>query len=212
KDVAPLIKELKVASAGNDVNTQIAQINQMVLSGVDAIVTDAASPTALNSTIDNAANAGVLVVTFEKVVTTKSAMAVKQPQFEMGKKWADFVVDQNAGKGHVLMVRGVAGTFVDKRRYEGAMAVFGKHSSITTTEVYGKWSNGVAQKVTANALAAGAHFDAVWSQGGDNGIIQAFEQAGAKVPPIAGEAENGFRKYADENQLPIVSIGQSISL
>ncbi|HKJ96052.1 MAG TPA: sugar ABC transporter substrate-binding protein [Gammaproteobacteria bacterium] len=211
-DVKKYIKEFRVSSSGNDVNAQIAQMNQMILGGVDAIVTDAASPTGLNSVIEQAVDAGVLVVSFDNVVTTDKAVTVNEDQYEMGKQWAEFLVKQTGGKGHILMVRGVAGTFVDKERTRGGHDVFDKHPDIKTTEVYGKWDDGTAQKVTANALASSPDIVAVWCQGGDTGVVRAFQQADKKIPPIAGEAENGFRKLAAEHKFPILSIGQSPAL
>lgn len=212
EDVKKNIKEFRVSSSGNDVNAQIAQINQMILSGVDAIVLNAATPTGLNSVIDQAVDAGILVVSFDNVVTTKKAVTVNEDQYEMGKQWADFVVKQTGGKGNVLMIRGVAGTFVDQERTRAANDIFKQHPDIKTTEVYGNWDDGTAQKVTANALASGSDFDAVWCQGGDTGVVRAFQQANAKIPPIAGEAENGFRKLAADLKFPMLSIGQSPAL
>lgn len=211
-EMKKLIKDFKVSSAGNDVNAQIAQINQMILSGVDAIILDAASPTGLNSTIERAASAGVLVVSFDNVVTTDKAITINQDQFDMGKRWGDFVVKHTGGKGRVLMVRGVAGTFVDRERTKGGRSVFKNHPDLKITEVYGNWDNGTAQKVTANAIASGTQFDAVWSQGGDSGVVNAFKQHGQKIPPIAGEGENGFRIAAAKEKFPMLSIGQSAGL
>ncbi len=211
-DVKPLIKEFQVSSSGNDVSAQIAQMNQMILGGVDAIVTDAASPTGLNSVIDQAVAAGILVVSFDNVVTTKKAVTVNEDQHAMGKQWAEFIIKHIGDKGHVLMVRGVAGTFVDQERTRGADEVFKKYPGIKTTQVYGKWDDGTAQKVTANALASTPQIDAVWCQGGDTGVVRAFLQAGRKIPPIAGEAENGFRKLAAKHKFPMLSIGQSPAL
>jgi len=210
KEVKPLLKHFQISSAGNDVSAQIAQLNQMILGGVDAIVVDAASPTGLNSTINRAVDAGILVVSIDNVVTTDKAIVLEQDETEMGRLWAEFIVEKMGHKGRVLMVRGVAGTTDDTERTDGGKSVFSKYPDIKITEVYGRWDSGTAQKVTADALAAaGAGFDGVWSQGGDDGIIRAFEAAGYKVPPIAGEAENGFRSYAAEHKLPILSIGQS---
>ncbi|MBO0662982.1 ABC transporter substrate-binding protein [Jiella sp. MQZ9-1] len=211
-EVKPLIASFQATSSGNEVSAQIAQMNQMILSGVDAIIVNAASPTGLNSVIDQAVDAGILVVSFDNVVTTKKAILVNQDQYEMGKKWADFIVDKTGGKGNILVVRGVAGTFVDQERTRAANDIFGKHPDIKTTEVYGNWDDGTAQKVVANALAAGTKFDGVWSQGGDTGVVRAFQQAGLKIPPIAGEAENGFRKLDSELKFPMLSIGQSPAL
>lgn len=213
EDVKPLLKDFRVASAGNDVSGQIAQVNQMILSGVDAIVTDAASPTAMNSAFNRAVDAGILVVSFDNPITTDKAVALNQDQFEMGKLWAEFIVKHMGKKGHVLFVRGVAGTSVDIDRTKGGKSVFDKYPSIKTTEVYGKWDSGTAQKVAADALAAsGGSFDGVWCQGGDDGVIRAFEDAGAEIPPIAGEAENGFRKYAASHDFPMLSIGQNAAM
>lgn len=206
------IKQFMVSSAGNDVSAQIAQMNQMILAGVDAIVLDAASPTGLNSVIDQAVAAGILVVSFDNVVTTKKAVWVNQNQFEMGQKWAEWLVRKTGDKGNILVVRGVAGTFVDQERMKGGESVFKKYPGIKTTEVYGKWDDGTAQKVVANALASGTKFDAVWSEGGDTGVVRAFQQAGLKMPPIAGEAENGFRTLAAKDKFPVLSIGQSPAL
>src|SRR5690606_16752478 len=211
-EVKELLGDFRVSSSGNDVNAQIAQINQMILSGVDAIVLNAASPTGLNSVIEQAVDAGILVVSFDNVVTTEKAITVNEDQYEIGKQWAEFLVDKTGGKGNILMVRGVAGTFVDQERTRGGYDVFKNHDGIKTTEVYGNWDDGTAQKVTANALAAGTDFAGVWCQGGDTGVVRAFQQASVDIPPIAGEAENGFRKLAAELKFPMLSIGQSPAL
>ncbi|MBO0902869.1 sugar ABC transporter substrate-binding protein [Jiella sonneratiae] len=211
-DVKPMIASFQATSSGNEVSAQIAQMNQMILSGVDAIILNAASPTGLNSVVDQAVDAGILVVSFDNVVTTENAVLVNEDQYSMGKQWADFIVDKTGGKGNILVVRGVAGTFVDQERTRAANDVFGKHPEIKTTEIYGNWDDGTAQKVTANALASGTKFDGVWSQGGDTGVVRAFQQAGMDIPPIAGEAENGFRKLASELKFPMLSIGQSPAL
>src|SRR5699024_1713905 len=135
-DVKPLLKDFTISSAGNNVSAQIAQINQMILKGVDAIIVEAANPTGLNSTIDRAVDAGIAVVSFDAVVTTKKAVIVNEDQFKMGKRWAEFVVKHMGKKGQVLMVRGVAGTSVDNERFAGGMSVFKQYPDIETTQVY----------------------------------------------------------------------------
>ncbi len=208
-DIKSHIKQFQAASSGNDVSAQIAQMNQMILAGVDAIVVDAASPTGLNSVIDQAVSSGILVVSFDNVVTTKKAVLVNENQYEMGKRRAEFVVKQMGGKGHVLLVRGVAGTFVDSEHARAAHHVLSKHPNMNVTEVIGNWDDGTAQKVTANALATTPNIDGVICGGGDTGVVRAFLQAGRKMVPIAGEAENGFRKLAAKHKFPMMSIGNS---
>ena len=59
------------------------------------------------------------------------------------------------------------------------------------------------------------HFDAVFVQGGSTGTVRAMMDAHHPFVPIAGEAENGFRKliaqHAKEGPKGI-SIGQSSGL
>lgn len=207
------VREFQVASSGNDVAAQIGQMNQMILSGVDAIILNAASPTALNSVVDQAIAAGILVVSFDNTVTTPRAFTVNQDQYDMGRLWAEWLVEQLNGQGNVLMVRGVSGTTVDTERTQGGKDVFSRYPGIhILDEVYGNWDDGTTQRVVANALAAYPQIDGVWCQGGDTGLVRAFLQAGRRIPPIAGEAENGFRKLAAEHKFPILSIGQSPGL
>jgi ribose transport system substrate-binding protein len=211
-DMQKLIKDFSASSSGNDVSAQIAQFNQLILSGVDAIVTDAASPTGINSVISDAVDAGVLVISFDNVVTSDKAVLINHDQVEMGRIWARFIAERTGGNGKVLMVRGVAGTSGDEDFYNGGMDIFSKYPGLDLVQVNGNWDQGTAQKVTADVLATGAKFDGVWSEYGDTGVVRAFLQGPGTVPPIAGQAENGFRKLAAEHKFPMMSAGVALGL
>ncbi len=49
--------------------------------------------------------------------------------------------------------------------------------SSPSTEVVGKWDDGVAQKATADAIATNGPFDGITAQGGDTGVVQAMIDA-----------------------------------
>jgi ribose transport system substrate-binding protein len=211
-DVKPLIKELTISSSGNDISAQISQFNQLILSGVDVIITDAASPTGINSVIEEAAEAGILVLSFDNVVTTQKAVWVNHDQTDMGRIWARFIAKETGGKGTVLMVRGVAGTFGDEVFSKGGMEIFSKYPDLKLVQVNGNWDQGTAQKVASDALASGKTFDGVWSEYGDTGVVRAFLEGPGKVPPIAGQSENGFRKLAARHKFAMLSAGVSPGL
>src|SRR6476659_10900817 len=59
----------------------------------------------------------------------------------------------------------------------------------------GKWDDGTAQKVTADAIATNGPFDGITAQGGDTGVVQAMLDARHPFVPFGGETENGFRKF-----------------
>jgi len=93
-------------------------------------------------------------------------------------------------------VRGVSGTSVDRDRHEGIHETFDKSGKkFEVIEVYGKWDDPTAQKVTADAIAVQKHFDGLTAQGGDTGVVQAMIDAKHPFVPFGGETENGFRKF-----------------
>jgi ribose transport system substrate-binding protein len=220
-DIAPLISEFQVNTADRDDAAQQAAIENMISNGAQAIVILANTPTALVQTVQQARADGIVIVSFDTTVQTDPpdpsidlGVTVNEDQVEMGRRWAQWLVDQTGGEGKILMVNGVQGTGVDKERREGAFEVWDANPGITAVEVIGDWDPGKAQTVTATALAANPDFAGVWCQGGTDGVVRAFLDAGVPVPPVAGESENGFRKqmYEMKDQFQGYSIGQSPAL
>jgi ribose transport system substrate-binding protein len=211
-EVAKYIGKFEIQNAGNNVAQQVAQIRQMILSGYDAIVVNAASPSGLDSVINQAVRQGIVVVAFDNTVTTHEAVNINEDQYEMGRLWAEFLAKETGGKGKILMVRGLAGTTVDNDQGDGAMAVFKKYPGISTVQVYGNWDVGLNQKVTADALATNHDIAGVWGTEGATGALQAFLQVNAKLVPMTSESDNGFMMLAVQHKMPALVIGQSPAL
>ncbi len=90
----------------------------------------------------------------------------------------------------------MAGTSVDRDRHDGIHETLDKSGKKwDVIEVYGKWDDPTAQKVTADAIAVQKHFDGFTAQGGDTGAVQAMIDAKQPFVPFGGETENGFRKF-----------------
>jgi ribose transport system substrate-binding protein len=212
-EIKPSIKQFLVNSSGNDAAAQISQIENMIAAGAQAIIINAASPTALDPVVKKAQAAGIVVLAFDNIVETPNVVIVNEDQVEFGGKMAEWLVQKMGGKGNVLMVNGVAGTSVDADRAKGAKEVFAKNSGITVVaEVNGDWDPGKAQQVTSTALSAYPEINGVWCQGGTDGVVRAFQQANRALVPVAGEAENGFRKQLltlKDQGLSGISIGQT---
>jgi ribose transport system substrate-binding protein len=210
-DIAALISDFQVNSSGTDDAAQIAAIEDMISQGAQAIVVNANTPGGQVNVLEQARADGIVVVAFDNIVDSDQLVLVNQDQVEMGRRWAQFLVEETGGQGKILMVNGVAGTSVDNDRRAGAYEVFDATEGIEYFEVVGDWDPGKAQTATATALGSNPDIAGVWCQGGTNGAFQAFLDAGAELVPFAGEAENGFRKqmleYAD--QVNCLSIGQT---
>ena len=199
-DVKKSLKEFKVVSTGEDIAAQISAINNFIDSGYDAVIVDAQNPTAFKSVVRRAQQAGVVLVAFDNTIDTDEAINVNVDQEGLGKYWGEWLVKNLPKGGSILEVRGVAGTSVDNDRHKGiqdTLKASGK--PFETTEVVGKWDDGTAQKVSADAIAVHKHFDGMTAQGGSTGMVRAFIDANQPFVPAAAETENGFRKLCLAN-------------
>jgi ribose transport system substrate-binding protein len=216
-EIAPEIKELKVVSTGTDVAAQLAAIDNFINSGYDAIITIAVNPTAFTPVIKRANKAGVVLIPFDNVLDTEEVIQVNEDQFRIGQIWGEWLKKHIPNGGKILEVRGLPGNSVDRDRHLGIRAVLEDPAGpkYEIIEVVGNWDDGTAQKVTADAIAVHKKFDGVTVQGGSTGTVRAMIDAGHPFVPVAGEAENGFRKlcaeHADEGLL-CSSAGQSPGL
>ncbi len=201
-----------VFNSGNEAAKQSQQITSLISERVDAIVVNAASPTALNGILQQAASRGILVVSFDNIVTTNAALKVNTDQYQFGIKGAEWLAQKMGGKGNVIMVTGVAGTSVDEDRNKGADSVWAKNPGIKVVNRYtGMWDSSVAERNTAAVLPSLPQIDGIWCQGGTDGVLKAFISANRKLPPTAGEGENGFRKFMlgyMDHKVEGISIGQ----
>ena len=91
RDGKPAVEQGIVAAADafttaeNQATEQAAQIQNMILQGYDAIVLNAASPTALNGAVKEACDAGITVVSFDGIVTEPCAWRIAVDFKQMGK-------------------------------------------------------------------------------------------------------------------------------
>jgi ribose transport system substrate-binding protein len=218
--IADKIAEFKVVSTGTDAPAQLGAIEDFINQGFDAIVTIAVAPDGFDRVIRLADRENVVLVPFDNVLDTDAVMQVNEDQLEMGRRWAQFILDELAkdGKtsGKLLEVRGLPGNSVDRDRSIGIHEVLDASGGTwEVVQVVGNWDDGTAQKVTADAIAVHGQFDGIMVQGGSTGVVQAMMDAGHPFVPIAGESENGFRKLIAEHSdegLRGISIGQSPGL
>lgn len=173
-------------TAENQVTEQAAQIQNLVLQGYDAIVLNAASPDALNGAVREACDAGIVVVSFDGIVTEPCAWRIAVDFHQMGKDQLVYLADRMPEGGSLLEIRGLAGVFVDDEISAGIHEGVAENSQFEIVEaVHGDWDQAVAQRAVAGILPSLPEIDAVVTQGGDGyGAAQAFRAAGREMPLI----------------------------
>ena len=203
-DVKSQLKEFKVVSTGEDLAAQIAAANNFIDSGYDAVIVNALNPAAFAPVVKRANAAGVVLLSFDNVIESPDAITVNVDQVDLGRLAARWLLKEiKADTGKILEVRGPSGNSVDRDRHNGFHEVLDKSGKkFEVIEVVGKWDDGTAQKVTADAIAVHKQFDGIYVQGGSTGTVQALIDSHHPMIPISGETENGYRKlcakYADQ--------------
>lgn len=190
-----LIKKCIVSNANSSTEQQIAQIQGMINSGVDAILLDANSEAGLNNVVGKALAAGIPVINFDAIISGKATSKINTDQLEWGRITGEWLVKQLNGKGNIIVLNGLAGNPTSEQRYRHAKELFDKTPGIKVlTVAYDEWDQAKAEANVAQLLDAYPKIDGVWSQGGamTAGAINSFVKAGRPLVPMTGEDYNGF--------------------
>lgn len=173
-------------TADQEVPTQAAQIQNLILQGYDAIVINAASPDALNGAIQQACDAGIVVVSFDGIVTAPCAYRVVVDFEAMGKQEVEEMAKFQPDGGNLLEIRGLAGTSIDDAIHKGILEGVAAHPEFKiVNSVTGNWDQTTAQKAVATVLPSLPDIVGIVDQGGDGyGAAQAFAAAGKPRPTI----------------------------
>jgi ribose transport system substrate-binding protein len=198
------VKELVFAEANQDNNKQIQQIQAFILQGVDAIIVDPGSATALTAVVQEASDAGIPVITVNDGPIESEAENVYQIYFDavdQMKTLTDYVANVIGGKGNVIELRGTQGDAFDAKAHEGVVTGLEAYPDIkVVAEIYTDWTGSKAQTelaaVLPNLLQQYGKIDGIITQGGDSyAAVQAFQQAGAELPVIGGDNRGFFLKW-----------------
>ena len=188
-------------TAENQATEQAAQIQNMILQGYNAIVVNAASPTAINGAIKEACDAGIIVVSFDGIVDEPCAWRIAVDFKGMGKSEVEYLAKAMPAGGNLLEIRGLAGVFVDDAISSGIAEGVAENPQFKLVgSVHGDWAQDVAQKAVAGILPSLPEIAAVVTQGGDGyGAAQAFAAAGRPTPTIImGNREDELKWWKEQ--------------
>ena len=173
-------------TADQEVPTQAAQIQNLILQGYDAIVINAGSPDALNGAVKQACDAGIVVVSFDGIVSEPCAYRVVVDFKAMGKEQVAQMAKFQPKGGNLLEIRGLAGTSIDEEIHAGILEGIAANPQFKiVNSVTGNWDQTTAQKAVATVLPSLPEIVGVVDQGGDGyGAAQAFAAAGKPRPTI----------------------------
>src|SRR5581483_3205123 len=170
----------------NTLAAEAEQLTALVAERPPAIVIDAGSPQALNVVVRQACAAGIVVVSFDGIVTEPCAYRVKFDFRKLGATEVEALAQRLPAGGRLLEMRGIENTDLDDAIGDGvATAIAGRPALRIVGEVHGNWRRGDAMQNVASVLAVLPKVDGVLTQGGDAlGVADAFTAAGRPMPVI----------------------------
>ncbi|MCB1486609.1 MAG: substrate-binding domain-containing protein [Bauldia sp.] len=186
--------ELIINNSGTDAQKQIAVISDMIADGVDAILINPASDTALNGIIEEACAQGITVIAFDQPVTAPCAYVVAVEFTDIGRTHARWLAETLGGKGNVVINRGVSGFPADTNMNNGMHEILDGYPDIKVVgEVFGKWDNAVTQQELTKVLTANPQVDGILNQYGAYGALQALLNLDRPLIAMSGQGGNGWR-------------------
>ena len=185
------------SNANNSASTQASQITDYVLKKVSAIIVEASSPTGLNGAIAQAHAAHIPVVVVETgPVTSPYAYELNPNVALMGYQSMEAAIKRLHGKGNILYVQGVAGnpfTVSFKQGVEKA-AKAAKGVKLIVGP-FGNWTDSTSDSQVAAQIPSLPKIDAVISEGGEYGAVEALIKAGRPVPIAIGDNRGTFLQW-----------------
>lgn len=175
-----------IFSTAANPDKQIADIEDMLVRGVDALVVLATESAPLTPVAMKAKDKGVFIVNVDRgFLPGKDGEPIADIFLEgdnkaFGRKSAQFMVEKLGGKGNIVILTGIPCT-VDTDRVNAAMEVFNAHPGIRVlAQQPGFWSREKALAAMENMLTKYPRIDAVWASDDDMllGARQAIEEAG----------------------------------
>jgi ribose transport system substrate-binding protein len=194
-----VIKGTDLLVSNNNNSLQISQIEDLIVKHVSVIIIDPNSATALNGAIADAYKAGIPVLVInDGPVTSTLPYELTWNNNAIYSLLAQYIVKQLHGKGNVLNVRGIAGSKQDQNVNDAFEGVVKKYPGIHVVgQVYGNWTQSVAETAIAGILPTLPTVNAIFDQGAgeEYGAVQAYEAAGKKLPLIVGGNSGAFIQW-----------------
>ena len=199
-----VISEMETRDAGDDDNTQIADIDYFIKEGgCDAFIISPNSTKAITAAVERACDTGKPVIVFDRGVETDCYTSFIHPVggFAWGIDTANFLVENLEEGDKVVALRILPGVDVLETRWAAAQKIF-EENGIEAADFFTDADPAKIKSIITDELAKG-NVDGVWMDAGDGAVaaIEAFEDAGVDYPVMTGEDEMSYLRKWEETGL-----------
>ncbi len=145
------------ASADSSVSKQMDQVENMIASGVKALVIQPVDSKAAKSMVEKVKKAGIPVIAYDRIIEDPQLdLYVTQDSFKVGVLQAEAAVAATKGKGNYVILSGAPGHSVAETITKGALSVLNQYPEIKVVvhQWHEGWSTKLAMNTAENALTA----------------------------------------------------------
>ncbi len=200
------IKEFIIATCNNDVSQQLNQMNNMINRGVDCILLDPSSVTALGTGIQRAIKEGILVIIASAPAAYEDTINYTHDNKAFANVNCSWLVDKLGGKGNIVEITGLVGNPADQIRIEIHEEILAGTGIKVVGSAPANWSPTEAQTVMAQFLSTYDNIDGVLQQDVTApGVLRAYETAGKQPAPMVGDATFGFLREWKNKKLDSIA-------
>jgi ribose transport system substrate-binding protein len=200
---------LQIRNAQGTPASQIQSLQSIIRQKPNAIMVDAASPTALNPTIEQACRAGILVFTFDQVVTAPCAYKLPENYRAEANDMANWLGTVLKGKGNILMDTGLPGIAISTTFltvWKHVLATKYPHIKIVGT-FSSQYAPGPELQGVSADLAQNSHINGILSGGYCSSDILALKRAGRPLVPLTCLDVNGNEQQCAKAKLKCFFFG-----
>lgn len=172
--------EIILTDGKDDSSTQLANVENMIIQGVDAIVLIIVDPTGAKPFIKVCEDAGVPLVGVNRIFEGATTY-VGSESIDAGLMQMEWVAEELDGKGQIVVLQGAPGHEAAEKRTEGNEQIVANYPDMEIIRMdTGKWDRAKGMEITENWLQSGDDIAAIVANNDEMaiGAIRALEAAG----------------------------------
>jgi ribose transport system substrate-binding protein len=205
----PEIADFTVDDAQGKDDKQISDISDLMTRNCDALIVSPNTTDALTPAVTKACQSGIPVVVFDRGVNTTCPVSVVHPigGYAFGAAAAEFESQRIPKGGKVLALRILPGVDTLENRWAAAKSVFAKAGDDLVGVEFTDGDPAKTKTIVSDYIDRFGALDAVWMDAGatTTAAVEAFQDAGKKVPPIDGEDQQDFLEMWQKQNLTAIS-------
>jgi ribose transport system substrate-binding protein len=203
------IKQFVDVDAEGKDQKQIADINDLLGKGCDALIVSPNTTATLTPAVEAACAKGLPVIVFDRGVDSTCPVTFINPigGYGFGHVAADFISQRMKPGGKVLALRILPGVDVLETRWSAAKVAFDKAGVDVIGVEFTDGDPAKTKKIVNDYIQRYGTIDGVWMDAGAVAVaaVEAFVDAGRPVPPINGEDQLDFLKMWKDKNLTAIA-------